>query len=189
MNSSVIVSAVLSARLLKRATPPETVAVVVPWSGPCSAVEHRRDHGGVVAGFEVVELIFFVNDGLGRERLTGGGGCGRLLIDDELTGRGRADGDRVRRGGAHAVLAFVVKPRFIDLGLVVGEAAEGGNAGRERDGQIGALEGGRSERAARHGDGVGAVGGDDVSELVFFLDDRLGGEGRRRLSPSKTAAG
>ena len=29
----------------------------------------------------------------------------------------------------------------------------------------------------------------DVAELVFFLDDRLGGERSRRLSPRKTAVG
>ena len=34
LKPSVIVSAVLSARLLNRATPPERVTVVVPWSGP-----------------------------------------------------------------------------------------------------------------------------------------------------------
>ena len=34
MNLSVIVSAVLSARFVNVATPPETVTVGVPWSGP-----------------------------------------------------------------------------------------------------------------------------------------------------------
>ena len=59
VNLSVTVSAVLSPRLLKRATPPETVAVVVPWRGPARRSTSLRSRWCCRRDLEVVELIFF----------------------------------------------------------------------------------------------------------------------------------
>ena len=68
-----MVSALLSARFEKVATPPETVAVTVPWSGPAPLGEHGRDHRAVVARLQVAVWVLFIDHRLDGECLPGGG--------------------------------------------------------------------------------------------------------------------
>ena len=64
-----MVSAVLSARSVNVAMPPETVTVVVPCSGPePSGSDADRHLGRVVAGLEVAVLVFDVDDRLRARR-------------------------------------------------------------------------------------------------------------------------
>ena len=69
VNLSEIVSALSSARFVNVATPPDTVTVVVPWSGPAPLCKRRRHHRAVVACLQVAELVLFIDHRLGRERL------------------------------------------------------------------------------------------------------------------------
>ena len=62
-----MVSAVSSARFVNVATPPETVTVVVPWSGPVPLASAAVTTVRVVARLEVAVLVFFVDHRLGAE--------------------------------------------------------------------------------------------------------------------------
>ena len=73
-----IVSAVSSARLVKVATPPETVAAIVPAREPDPLASEALDRRAVVACFQVAEPILFVDHRLDSERLAGCRGRGRL---------------------------------------------------------------------------------------------------------------
>ena len=71
LKMSVIVSALLSARFEKLATPAETVAVFVPCSGACAALKRHRDHAAVIARLDVAELVCFRDDRLSGKSLPG----------------------------------------------------------------------------------------------------------------------
>ena len=85
-----MVSAVSSARFVNVATPPETVAVSVPWSGPAPLLRNAVTTVLLSLRLEVAVLVFFVDDRLRAEGLTGRRGLRRLRLDDQLGWRSRA---------------------------------------------------------------------------------------------------
>ena len=120
---------------------------------------------GAVGGDDVAELIFFLDDRLGCEGSTGT--CSRtwLLGHDQLAGDVRADHDVARCGRGEISARELERD---DLGQVVGEVCERGDpvydGGRERSQEwtVAAGERYRDDRAV--------IAGDDVVELIFFVD-------------------
>ena len=89
-------------RLVNVATPPDDRGRRASLERAGAAGQERRDQRAVVAGHEVAELVLFVDDRLGRERLTGRGRLRRLRVDHQLASRRRADDDAGRRPGGQA---------------------------------------------------------------------------------------
>ena len=89
-NLSAIVPAEVPPRFVNLATPPETVAVVVPCSGPGPLASDAVTTVELSPSLDVAVLVFFVDDRLGRERLTGRRRRGRLGLDHQLAWRRRA---------------------------------------------------------------------------------------------------
>ena len=168
-----IVSALSSARLVKVTMPFAAVCVVVPCRGPEPLLSDGGDLGRVVAGLKVAELVFDVDDRLGRERSAGCRRGGRLRHEHQLGRRRRADDDVVRcRGGQDGNAGELERDR---LGLVVGQVGECGDAAGDRH-RGGALQRATTQAQRRRHLGC-VVAGLDVAVLVFDVDDRLGAEG------------
>ena len=86
-NSSVIVSAVSSPRFVNVAIPPTTVAVTVPWSGPVPLASETVTTV-LLSLVTRLPLVLFIDDRLGRERLTGGRCRRRWRMQHKLSAGG-----------------------------------------------------------------------------------------------------
>ena len=93
-----MVSALLSRGSVNVAMPPETVTVVVPWSGPePSGSDAAVTCVAVVAGLQIAVLVFNVDHGLRAEGHARRRRRRRLGAHRQLTGRRGADHDVVGR--------------------------------------------------------------------------------------------
>ena len=104
VNLSVIVSAVLSARFVNVATPPDDRRGGRPLERAGAAVQRRRHHRAVVARLQVAVWILLVDDRLSSKGLPHQRRRRWLRVDDQLAGRRGADDDRAgwHRGQAAA---------------------------------------------------------------------------------------
>ena len=93
VNLSEMVSALLSARPVNVATPPDDRGGGRPLERAGAAGERGRHHRAVVAGLQVAVRVLFIDHRLGGERLPGGRRRRRLGVDHQLAGRRRADDD------------------------------------------------------------------------------------------------
>ena len=154
------------------ATPPDTVAVVVPWSGPAPLLSCRRHHRGVVARLDVAVLVDFLDHRLRGERLAGRGRRRGLRLDHQLAGRRRGHGDGVRGRAINTVAGD--NERIAGGGRGERQAGEGGHAARCGDGKRAAQR--RSAGVARQRHRHRAVeGGDQVARAVLGLDGQAEG--------------
>ena len=136
VNLSESVSALLSARFVNVATPPDNGGGGRPLERAGAAGERRRDHRGVVARLQVAVLIHFIDHRLGRERLPGRRRRRRLRLDHQLAGRRRGHGEGARG-------------RAVDSAAGDLERVAGGGRGQRQVGEGGHAVASPSRRACR----------------------------------------